>query len=224
MIADRPSHTDDVEVVDLDAMTVEQLIAERAECWREIQHIEAQLGDPTAIYRLGADEYVLWRKRAVWALRHRKIELHDIANALQERRHADALARHEQSQEKARESDEQCRLTVLMDPTRRIKGMSMGESDLFRQRLRAEQHRRLVVEALRGQGGADGLLIRLAVVLHRLQGGDGLPSDFPEACRQTLRDFEHYLKDLVGKGALRAARLGTLTAATAIEGGEHVAP
>ena len=232
-----PAH--DFEDVNLDEMTVEQLIRERADCWTEIQHIEAQLGDPTAIYRLGADDYVLWRKRAIWALRHRKIELHDIANALQERRRVEALERHRQEEEEraARKEREQAekierRRANGWDPDRPTKlkpnlprtvaakeaGKALYEANIAEGRRKREA----LTAALAGDG-MDLLLVRLWVLIRHLFGdGEPLPDAVTDEDRHALRQFSSYLQHRYGKTALREVCDGTFNAARppAIEAGE----
>lgn len=235
MVAEMIRHDEDVEVVDLDAMTVEELVKEQADCWAEIQQIEAQLADPRRIFELGATEYTAWRGRAVWALRHRKIELHDIAAALKARRLADLEV--ERVRQQAQKEAEKHRIAAEKwankiangwDPNAPKKpkkktspGPFVSPEEIERRTIDAKRRRALVVDALRGNGGADGLLIRMAVVVHHIQGGRGLPEDFPDECRQTLSDLSAYLKDLVGDSPLSAARTGRLTADSVIE---EVAP
>lgn len=221
-----PTHQDD-EVIDLDAMTADELIAERALVWSEIQHIEAQLADPMRIYDLGADEYVVWRKRAVWALRYCKIDLRNVGDALMARRLAnlresEERKRAEKEAERAAQK-EQARLNRLAngwDPNAPKKTPKVTPSTpaVSPEELERRRQRRAdVVVALQGNGGTDGLLLRMAVVLHHLTGGGDLPIDFPEECRQTLGDLSVYLKHRYGDGPVSAARAGRLTADTVID-------
>lgn len=232
MIAEQPRAQDgDVEVVDLDAMTIEQLIQERAACWREIQLIEAQLADPSAIYRLGADEYVDWRRRAVWALRHRKIELHEIGNALQDRRRADALALNEQ-----REGDRQRRqaekraekranwLANGGDPDRRPRSAAEKQAarDQYAEAQIVAQQRRTALLAAIEDDGMDGLLARVYCATRHLAGEGELPSSVTAEDRLALAQLGAYLRSRFGSGALKALWRGTLTADSVIEGGADV--
>lgn len=213
---------EDVEVVDLDAMTAEELVKEQAACWAEIQMIEGQLGDPTRIYDLGAEAYADWRKRANWALRFRKIELHEIAAALTVRRLADIEAEKERRKAERAATAARKLQNKIENGWRPYKPVTksapvVSPEELERRTADARRRRALVVDALRGNGGADGLLIRVAVALHHLKGRGDLPADFPDECRQTLKDLSQYLKDLVGNGPLSGARAGTLTAASEVE-------
>ncbi len=220
-----PIVADDFVDVDLDAMNVEELTAEQAECWKEIQQIEGQLGDPTFNYDLEQTEYVAWRKRANWALRYRKIELHQIASALHERRNADALEKRRQEKAERAAIKERNKLENGWRPfdPERAKRKSAVEAVISveeneRRRIEAQQRRALVVNALRGNGGTDGLLIRLSVAFHHIWGGDrDLPDTATADDRAALKELSVYLRDCYGVAAIKGARTGKLTAESVIE-------
>lgn len=214
--------------INMDAMTADELIAERMDVWAEITGIEAQLADPTRIMALGADEYVLWRKRAIWALRYRKLDLRNVGDALMARRLQDLRAR-EAEQKAARDAEkaavaEQKRLNKIENGWRpkgsakKKDGPSIPFEEQERRRIDAQRRRGDVVAALQGKGGSEGLLLRMAVVIrHITLPGDDLPETFPDECRETLKEFSCFLKQRYGDSVVSAARTGRLTASSVID-------
>jgi hypothetical protein len=73
----KPTPGTEVDVVDLTAMSQEELRAELVACTAEIDHIKEQLQDQQRRIDLG-DGYQAWYRRARWALVHRKNEKREI--------------------------------------------------------------------------------------------------------------------------------------------------
>lgn len=177
----------DDEVIDLDSLTDDALRQEQLTIREQLTEIRAQLKDPVREQRLGLG-YPAWRQRAVFAQMHLRQEWARVLAVQRDRK-------------------------IAFLEARRAAGLkSQGE-----QRERGRQRRLAVQDALRGCGGAEGLLLRVAVVLHHILGDQDLPESLPPESHQTLRDMSDYLIDRFGERPVSEARAGRLTATTVLD-------
>lgn len=209
---------DDFEVVDLDALSVADLLREQATVKAEIVKIEAQLADPTREERLGPHEYRIWRRNALLAHAHFNRERLEIHGALKEQerfeakeRATDRAQRHaEQTAEVVRQSAEaralraKERAVLTAEERERIVSNSPRRiaSEAFMAQMREDRAHRLAAarEAIRGGGGFDGLLLRVAVAMHHLQRSDAEPPDtYDEGDREAVKAMNEYLRGVFGK-------------------------
>lgn len=174
----------DIEEIDLETLTLEELLQERADCKIEVAHIATQLMDPNRRPPPPEDDspewvdFRDWRRRARWALVHRKKELEDIKELLRRRQD-------EQHQER-----EQRRATaVLLAP----EAACHTQEEYDRLRASATARRATLLTTLQ-ENGAEPLLLRLYRTVRRLIGDGGLPAAIDPYDRETLQYTSIYLR------------------------------
>lgn len=195
MTAAPSSPTPDVVVVDLDAMTLDELRMEQVTVRNEIEKIKMQLDDEERVYRLGI-EYPDWRRRARLALRHRKEEarlihvtLQERQRAEKERRRAEAQAAHEARMAQVRADAER------RAAERRAEWASEVAAQREAARVRAGELADLEAAPI------DLLLARVWVAFHRLSATlDPLPEVITPAERKALHTAKIHLEATFGKG------------------------
>lgn len=190
------------DVIDLESLTFEQLVQERASVKAEIAEITAQLRDASRRPASPEDDsgewedYRAWRRRARWALVYRGKEFEAIkallVQRLEERRQLNAeqraqnLARHVAEQPKALKTPEQ---------------WAAHHAQIAAQKA-------TLLEDLRDEGGADALLLRVKRVLsHLLPAGVGhvaMVERLDETDQQTLADLSVYLLNRYGRANVKA--------------------
>jgi hypothetical protein len=182
----------DIEVVNLDELSTEELLRERSDAKVAIARIEAQLKDkdlrPTTPENDSPewDTYRDWRRRARWAVVHQREELEQIKDLLRHRQdvgkvgHLLAVAAGEPKSIEAQAEIE----------AREAEGKARGE------RLQAD---------LAGES-AEGLLLRAYRVLRHLlnEHVNTLPDSLDEADRDNLRLVGMFVRKRYGTGRTKA--------------------
>ena len=194
--------------IDLDVLTTDKLVAERALIWQGIQEIEAQLADPLRAERLSPDTYTAWRSRAVWALSRRKMELQATNETIEERRRSERDA-----QERERRADKRRRHQANVSARKAKK--------ILQERARADyedaQAKRRALVATLADDGIENLLLRVWIAFHHIKGDiDFLAGDVTDDDRAALQDASKYLIERFGRGGLRHVINGRLAPGSAV--------
>lgn len=176
----------DEEIVDLETLTLEELAIEAQAVKVEIADISTQLMDSSKRPTTPEDDspewtdYRAWRRRARWALVHRKREQADIKTLLT-RRH-----------EERREANLSKAATKPPPPPESILHTNEEYAALARS---AQERRAALLAALNSEAGADTLTLRLYRALSHLIGdGNGLPDDLDEDDVGALREASIWLR------------------------------
>lgn len=177
---------DAVEEVDLTALTFEELLAEREAVGAEITDIGTQL-----VNRVGRpawdeddspewDRFRDWRRRARWALMHRKRELAEIKTL---------LVQHHESRRAANEE----RKKTAQATAKVLQFHTEAEAEAYRSSARGRKA--ALLETLATPDGQEALLLRLyRVVRHLLPDGGDLPPQVTDDDREALGDVAKYLR------------------------------
>lgn len=185
----------DIETVNLDAMTFEELLAEKVAVKDEVRRIQAQLMDATRRPATPEDEspewvaYRDWRRRARWALVFRQREDGDIKALLVERQRE----RQEENQRRRAEA-------VLLAPESACHTAEEYEA----LQASAIERRASLLAALNAEGSADRLVLRLyRAARHLIGDGNGFPDEMDEDDRAAIREASIYLRSRFTTGGVR---------------------
>lgn len=173
---------------DLDSMSLRELELEQVSIKCEIARVTVQLEDPDRPQQMGPS-YRAWRRRAYMAREHLKREKEEIKVYIREKQ-AESL------------EAKQTRQALVRQTAKDINRTAHATLQVEAARRRQE-----LVNAIHGNGGAEGLLARVALVLHRL------PINSDELAQEdlaTLREITLFLRARYGDAAMRAAKNGTL--------------
>jgi hypothetical protein len=186
---------DDIEVVDLEAMTLEELVAEKVAVNDEVRSIQAQLMDATRRPETTEDDspewgvYRDWRRRARWALVYRRREADDITVLLVQRQ-----------QERAEENQRRKAEAVMLAP----ESACHTPEEYATLRASATERRQSLLAALTADGAADALVLRLyRAVRHLIGHGDGLPEELDADDRSALSEAAIFLRSRFTSSGVR---------------------
>lgn len=204
MIADqRNDYQDDIEEVDLESMTLEELVTEKVAVKDEIRQIQAQLMDATRRPESPEDdspewvEYRDWRRRARWALVYRQREDGDIKTLLVERQRE----RYEANQQRKAEAGFQAPEAACH---------TLEEYEALR--ASATQRRAALLAALNDDGIPEKMVLRLyRVVRHLIPDGNGWPEDLDEDDKDALREAAIFLRSKFTSSGIRDFVAGRLS-------------
>lgn len=176
----------DIEEIDLETLSLADLLRERADVKTEIQHISTQLVDPNRRPPAPEDdspewgEFRDWRRRARWALVYRKKELEDIKELLRQRQ-AEAHAERERRQAEA----------VFLDP----ESACHSAEEYAQLRASAIDRRGALLETLKQGDASDRLVLQLYRALRRMIGdGDGWPGALDSSDQEAIREASILLR------------------------------
>lgn len=176
----------DIEEINLDALTLEELLQERADVRIAIAEISTQLMVQAGRPDMPEDDssawcaFRDWRRRARLALMHRRTELEDIKVLLVLRNHERAVA------------NKQHRSTVLMLAP---ESACHTPEEYTALRESATERRAALLASLNADGAPERLILRLYRALrHLLPSGDGLPDTLDSNDRLALSEASIFLR------------------------------